>query len=263
MNEPRQSRAARADDLTAHADDALGGRAAASDPSVDPGGTINASSPAVREFFGDRMSAVEHYAELLAEEGVLRGLIGPRELPRLWERHILNCAAVAQVLPDAGTVVDLGSGAGLPGIVLAAMRPDLDVVLLEPMERRTAWLEEVRSSVGLDHVRVRRGRAEDMVGQLSADAVTARAVASMDRLVPWAMPLLKQGGVLLAMKGDRGRAELEEAGAVIDSWGGGAGEVVALGTVPGVETTTVVRVVRERAVVPSRPQRPGRRRRRD
>ncbi|KGM12262.1 16S rRNA (guanine(527)-N(7))-methyltransferase RsmG [Cellulomonas carbonis] len=209
------------------------------------------------------MGAVEHYAELLAEEGVLRGLIGPREVPRLWERHILNCAAVAQLMPDAGTVVDLGSGAGLPGIVLAAMRPDLDVVLLEPMERRTAWLEEVRSSVGLDHVRVRRGRAEDMVGQLSADAVTARAVASMDRLVPWAMPLLKQGGVLLAMKGDRGPAELEEARAVIDSWGGGAGEVVTVGTVPDVEATTVVRVVRERAVVPSRPQRPARRRRRD
>lgn len=230
----------------------LAGGARSEDGGIDP------RSPQVRAFFGSRYEAVAGYASLLAEQGTVRGLVGPREVPRLWERHILNCAAVARLLPSRGTVVDLGSGAGLPGIVLAAMRPELQFVLLEPMERRTLWLEEVRDRLGLANVEVRRGRAEEQRGELTSDVVTARAVASMDRLAGWALPLLGEGGELLAMKGDRAGDELASARPVVAAWGGGAGEIVSVGTLAGVASTTVVRVVRERLLSPAAPPRGGR-----
>ncbi|WP_255491693.1 MULTISPECIES: 16S rRNA (guanine(527)-N(7))-methyltransferase RsmG [unclassified Actinotalea] len=207
------------------------------------------------EVLGAGRPTVEAFHDLLAAEGVRRGLIGPREVARLWRRHLLNSAAVAPLLPATGTLVDVGSGAGLPGIVLAALRPDLRVVLLEPMLRRTTWLSEVRDSLGLSNVEVVRGRAEEQHGVISADAVTARAVAPMDRLARWTLPLLRPGGVLLAMKGEHAVEELAAAGAVIDALGGGERLVVDVS--PGGEVTRVVRVVRATVPVPA-PKRRGR-----
>lgn len=124
----------------------------------------------------------------------LRGLIGPREIGRIWDRHILNSAAVVQYLPQTGTIVDIGSGAGLPGLVIAAMRPEAEVVLIEPMERRCTWLNEMTETLGLTNVEVKRGRAEEFHDAFEADVVTARAVAALDKLARWSLPLLRHGG---------------------------------------------------------------------
>jgi len=139
-----------------------------------------------REVFGDVAAKAERYAELLAGPGVERGLLGPNEVPRLWERHLLNSAAVATLIPGPCSVVDLGSGAGLPGIVLALLLPGADVTLLEPALRRTIFLEECVAELGLGNARVWRARAEQAAGELTADVVTARAVAPLDRRwQPW------------------------------------------------------------------------------
>lgn len=136
--------------------------------------------------FGDRFADAVRYAELLSEAGVQRGLIGPREVPRLWERHLLNCAVLSEVVPEGVTVCDVGSGAGLPGIPLALVREDLKITLLEPLLRRTTFLTEVVEMLGLDHVTVVRGRAEEVMGKLQpVHVVTARAVAPLDRLAAW------------------------------------------------------------------------------
>ena len=201
--------------------------------------------PRLTEFFGAAWPAVERFASLLREHGEVRGLLGPREQSRLWERHLLNSAAVVQYLPAEGTIVDVGSGAGLPGVVIAAMRPQADVVLMEPMERRTLWLDEVVTELGLENVRVLRGRAEEYDGAIEADAVTARAVAAMDKLVRWCLPLVRPGGVLVALKGRSVAQELEKAKYVIRRVGGEPAEVLEAPTVPGVESTTVVRVMRK------------------
>ena len=203
-----------------------------------------AASPVTHDFLGPAQPILEQYAALLSDQGVLRGLIGPREVPRLWSRHLLNCAAVAPLLPVDGTVVDVGSGAGLPGVVLAAMRPDLRMVLIEPMERRTAWLSELVAELQLASIEVVRARAEDVHDRYVAAAVTARAVAPLRKLVPWTMPFLAPGGVLLAMKGSRAAAELDEASAVIHKHRGVDGEVLVVPSVRGVDPTTVVRVRR-------------------
>ena len=154
------------------------------------------------------MPLAVRFAEILADTGVSHGLIGPREVPRLWERHVLNCAVVADAFPDGTGVVDVGSGAGLPGVALAIVRPDLDVRLVEPMLRRTQWLSAVVSELGLGNVTVHRGRAEELVGTVSAPFVTARAVARLDRLARWCVPLLEPGGTLVAMKGRSAAEEL-------------------------------------------------------
>jgi 16S rRNA (guanine527-N7)-methyltransferase len=154
----------------------------------------------------------ERYAEWLTGAGVERGLVGPRESPRIWERHLLNCAAVEPLLPPTGSICDLGSGAGLPGVVLALLRPGQPLVLLEPLLRRAAFLEEVVDDLELDHVTVVRARAEDYARSApDHDAVVARAVAPLTRLLGWAFPLLRPGGELLALKGERADAELAEA----------------------------------------------------
>lgn len=168
--------------------------------------------PAAVELFGDRLPQAARYAELLQTVGVERGLIGPREVDRIWERHVLNCAAVAELLKPDERVVDIGSGAGLPGIPLALVRGDVAVTLVEPLLRRSDFLGEVVGELALDVVVV-RGRAEeksvrDQVG--GADVVTSRAVASLDKLVRWSLPLLRPGGRMLALKGDRADAELDE-----------------------------------------------------
>ena len=209
---------------------------------------IEGTDPRVREYLGDAYPRIARFAEMLAAAGVARGLIGPREVPRLWARHLLNSAAVASLLPADGTLVDVGSGAGLPGIVLACMRAGGDMVLLEPMERRATWLQEVVTELRLPSVEVVRARAEEMHGKLSATAVVARAVAPMDRLAGWTLPLLATGGVLLAMKGSRATDELRTAASAISRLGGGAADVVLASSIEGVTPTTVVRVVKQRMV---------------
>lgn len=199
----------------------------------------------VREFFGPAWAAVERYHRMLADEGVLRGLVGPREVSRLWERHLLNSAAVVPFLPATGRIVDMGSGAGLPGVVVAAMLPDAEVVLLEPMERRCAWLTEVVDELDLSNASVLRARAEEVHGTLSAQAVTARAVAPLDRLYRWALPLLAADGVLIALKGARAADEITAAEKVGRRFGAGPASIHAAHTIDGVDETTVVRVVRE------------------
>lgn len=173
----------------------------------------------MRSFFGPRLALMEVYAAHLAGAGVQRGLLGPREVPRLWERHLLNCAVVTSLVPPAASVIDVGSGAGLPGLVWAVCRPDLQVTALEPQERRVAFLRECVAGLELTNVEVRRGRAQDMTGVLSAEIVTARAVAPLGRLAAWSAPLLKTGGQLLAFKGDRAAAELAAARAELTRLG--------------------------------------------
>ena len=197
------------------------------------------------EYFGAAWPTVSRFAAMLREQGELRGLLGPREQSRLWERHLLNSAAVVQHLPRTGAIADVGSGAGLPGIVVAAMLPEAELVLIDPMERRTQWLEEVVAELGLSNVRVVRARAEELDGALEADAVTARAVAAMDKLARWCLPLLRDGGSLVALKGRSAGDELEKAKYVLRKLGGDAGEVLDAPTIPGVDSTTVVRVMRK------------------
>lgn len=207
--------------------------------------------PAAQALFGDRLEVAARYVELLATDGVVRGLIGPREAPRLWERHLLNCAAVAELISPSATVVDVGSGAGLPGIVLAVARPDISVILVEPLARRTAFLEEAVAALDLTgQVTVVRGRAEEQVGLLSADVVTARAVAPLDRLAGWCLPLASVGGRLLALKGVSAADEITEHEAAVARLGGGAAVVHQCGVGLIDPPTTVVEIVREREVVP-------------
>ena len=165
--------------------------------------------------FGDSLAKAQRYVELLATDGVTRGLMGPRETSRLWDRHLVNCALMADLVPERGELVDIGSGAGLPGIVLAMLRPSLHVVLLEPMLRRSVFLQECVSALDLPNATVIRARAEEKAAAgISADVATARAVAPLDRLVGWAAGLLRPGGQLLAIKGQSAEAELEAAAPV-------------------------------------------------
>lgn len=168
-------------------------------------------TPEVKEFFGLAFSSVEHYANMLIEEGELRGLIGPLEKSRIWSRHIVNCAAIAEFLPKSGSVADIGSGAGLPGIVIALMRPDLQVHLIETMQKRCVWLQDCVDELDIDNVVIHNCRAEQLHKKLSFDCVTARAVASTDKMARWASPLIKSGGKLVLLKGDRASSELEDA----------------------------------------------------
>nr|WP_144276358.1 16S rRNA (guanine(527)-N(7))-methyltransferase RsmG [Demequina sp. NBRC 110053] len=214
-------------------------------------------SATVCEYFGEAYERVEAFAELLADQGVLRGLIGPREVPRLWERHILNSAAVVPFLSspspmprvsgtsarDSGVIVDIGSGAGLPGMVIAAMLPDRRIVLVEPMERRTTWLAEASERCGIENVTVVRGRAEEVSDVVEADVITARAVASIDKLVKWSAPLLAPGGQMVLLKGRSAPDELERAKYVLRRYGL-TGTVHAAPTIASVEPTTVVRLSR-------------------
>jgi 16S rRNA (guanine527-N7)-methyltransferase len=199
--------------------------------------------PTAREVFGDALPTAERYTEFLAGPGVERGLIGPREVERLWDRHVLNCAVLSELVPPSAEVIDVGSGAGLPGVVLAIMRPDLSVTLLEPLLRRTVFLQECVDLLGLPNVTVRRARAEEVVGEYAADVVTARAVAPLERLAGWALPLLRLDGELLALKGERAAAELEEAQPVLEKFGVRAAEVLHVGRGKVDPPTTVVRAV--------------------
>ncbi|HYZ55177.1 MAG TPA: 16S rRNA (guanine(527)-N(7))-methyltransferase RsmG [Streptosporangiaceae bacterium] len=187
------------------------------------------------------MQTACRYASLLAERGVERGLIGPREVPRLWERHLLNCAVVAELIPAEAEVVDIGSGAGLPGLVIAMLLPRVRMVLLEPMLRRTAFLDECVAELGLANVTVCRGRAEEAAGKLCADVATARAVAPMDRLAELSVGVVRPGGTVLALKGRGARAELAKAEPVLQRLGARGAEVLTVGHGIVEPPTTVVR----------------------
>ncbi|WP_424212814.1 16S rRNA (guanine(527)-N(7))-methyltransferase RsmG [Streptomyces sp. BI20] len=210
----------------------------------EPEGSELPPAPEVaREVFGDRFPEAVRYAELLADAGVKRGLIGPREVPRLWERHVLNCAVLSEAVPEGVTVCDVGSGAGLPGIPLALARPDLRITLLEPLLRRTNFLQEVVELLGLDHVTVVRGRAEEMLGKVPpVHVVTARAVAPLDRLAGWGVPLLRPYGEMLALKGDTAEEELVAAKAALSKLGVVDTSVLHVGEGIVDPLSTVVRV---------------------
>jgi len=210
-------------------------------------------------FAVDRLPLAERYAELLATEGVVRGLIGPREAPRLWERHLLNCAVLAELVPPAASVADVGSGAGLPGVVLAIARPDLRVTLVEPLLRRTRFLDEAVEALGLEEqVEVVRGRAEELAGTRTFDVLTARAVAPLDRLARWCLPLVHPGGELVAMKGASARAEVEAAMPALKALGCAHPVVVELGVGVLAESTWAVRLARPEAGPVGWRGRPGR-----
>jgi 16S rRNA (guanine527-N7)-methyltransferase len=179
--------------------------------------------------FGDRLQLVERYVQWLLGAGVERGLIGPRETDRLWSRHILNCVAITPLIPAGATVVDIGSGAGLPGLAIAFARPDLDVVLVESMLRRTTFLDDVVADLELERVTVRRARAEELRGAgIGAEIVTARALAPIDRLVRWAAPLLAPGGTVLAIKGASAGDEVTNAWPAIVRSGFDTAELLAI-----------------------------------
>ena len=182
---------------------------------------VSAAPQAADTLFGPALAQALGYAEILAGAGVERGLIGPREVERLWDRHLLNSAAIAELLPQTARVADIGSGAGLPGIPLALARPDLRVTLIEPLLRRSEFLHEVIEELEID-VTVVRGRAEEravreQVGEM--DAVVSRAVASLDKITKWSMPLLRPGGEMLAIKGERAEDEAREHRRVMASLG--------------------------------------------
>ena len=193
------------------------------------------------DVFGSRLPLAQKYHDSLATDGSTRGFIGPREVPRLWERHLINCAVVAEVMPQNATLIDVGSGAGLPGIPLAIARPDLKITLIEPLLKRSTYLNEVVDLLGLDNVTVIRGRAEEgpvKKAVQGADIVTSRAVAPLGKLAKWSLPLVRKGGEMIALKGSSVHEELERDAADIKRAGGGKAEVM---TIHG---TTIIRVPR-------------------
>lgn len=181
------------------------------------------------ELFGERLPLAVKFAAALAGPGVERGLIGPRELPRLWDRHLLNCAVLGPEFPAGARVIDVGSGAGLPGLVLAIARPDLSLVLMEPMLRRVAWLNEMVELLGITGTEVCHGRAEAFWGKVSAPYVTARAVAPLATLALWCSGLISEGGWLLAMKGSRVAEEIARDQQALTAAGFGPAQAVQLG----------------------------------
>ncbi|WP_087486160.1 16S rRNA (guanine(527)-N(7))-methyltransferase RsmG [Brachybacterium massiliense] len=205
--------------------------------------------PTAERLFGERLDLAERFVSLLAEQGPERGLIGPREVERLWERHLLNCAFMADAIDDAApgarTLADVGSGAGLPGVVIAIARPELEVTLIETMQRRTTWLEEVDAELGLG-LEVVRARAEELHGTRSFEVVTARAVAALDKLARWTLPLVAEDGHLLAMKGSSAADEVDKAQKVLTKLGGAPPTISRYG-VGEVEVPTTVVQVRRRA----------------
>lgn len=207
----------------------------------------SAESVAASAVFGNTVDAAHAFVGHLATSGIERGLLGPREIPRLWGRHVLNCAVIAELMEPGSTVVDVGSGAGLPGLAVAIARPDLQLHLVEPLERRVTWLNEVVDDLRLTNVTVHRARAEEMIGRVSGQYVTARAVAALSTLAGWTLPLAAPGGQVLAIKGRSAEEEFEKARKPIRKLGGGAPEIVMAGTTILEVPTTVVRIVARRS----------------
>ena len=206
----------------------------------DSATTLSSPPEGAAEVFGSALEGAQVFAGMLATRGVEHGLIGPHEVPRLWDRHLLNCAVVAELIDSKpATLVDIGSGAGLPGIVLAMLRPKLRVILLEPMERRCRFLTDCVAELGLDNASVLRARAQDAV--LRADVATARALAPLDRLAELAVGLVRPGGMVLAIKGETAADELRKARPVLKRLGVRSAEVVRAGQGKVIPATTVVR----------------------
>lgn len=207
---------------------------------ADPPATPLAAGPV----FGDRLELAEHFVAILSDTGISHGLIGPRETPRLWDRHVLNCAVVQEAIPrteHTQQVVDVGSGAGLPGLALAIARPDLHLHLVEPLARRTGWLTGTVAQLGMTNVTVHTARAETMWDQLHAPWVTARAVSRIVQLAEWTLPLLEAGGSLLALKGSRAATELDESRTALTRLGVVEAGVDAYGAAVLSEPTIVLR----------------------
>ena len=204
---------------------------------------LNESERAAAEaVFGERLPLAERYVQHLATTGIERGLIGPREVPRLWVRHVLNCAVVQEYIAPNASVADVGSGAGLPGLCLAIARPDLKLTLIEPLERRVIWLNEVVEDLGLENVTVLRSRAEQAVGTVEADVVTARAVSALVGLLDITLPILRGTGELLALKGRSAAEEITKAKKKLNRYGARETEILTAGGDLLEEPTTVVRV---------------------
>ena len=202
---------------------------------------LNESERAAAEaVFGERLPLAERYVQHLATTGIERGLIGPREVPRLWARHVLNCAVVQEYIAPNASVADVGSGAGLPGLCLAIARPDLKLTLIEPLERRVIWLNEVVEDLGLENVL--RSRAEQAVGTVEADVVTARAVSALVGLLDITLPILCGTGELLALKGRSAAEEITKAKKKLNRYGARETEILTAGGDLLEEPTTVVRV---------------------
>lgn len=199
---------------------------------------------AAEALFGERVALAERYVEYLCTTGITHGLLGPREIPRMWSRHVLNCAVLAPELPAGGDVADVGSGAGLPGVALALARPDVEFTLIEPMERRVDWLDVVTKDLGLENVRIIRARAEDVTDEIMADAVTARAVSALKKLIPLTVPLLADEGELLFLKGRSAPEEIGAASKAISRYRLRQPEVQTLGGDLLEEPTTLVRAGR-------------------
>lgn len=207
---------------------------------------LPAPPESAEKIFGPRLDEAVAYHRLLATVGSTRGFIGPREVPRLWERHILNCAVIAEAFAEGIEVADIGSGAGLPGIPVAIARPDLQVRLIEPLLKRATFLSEVTEELGLDNVTVIRGRAEDKEVRAAGavDVVTSRAVAPLGKLTGWSLPLAKVGGHMVAMKGSSVGDELDRDREIIARAGGGDAEIFTVGEQLLSEPTTVIRIPR-------------------
>ncbi|MGO8957367.1 MAG: 16S rRNA (guanine(527)-N(7))-methyltransferase RsmG [Streptosporangiaceae bacterium] len=192
------------------------------------------------ELFGDVLPLAQKYAQLLTGAGVERGIVGPAEAERIWDRHLLNCGVVARLIPSRCSLVDLGSGAGLPGIVLAMLLPGAKVTLLEALARRVAFLEECVAELGLANAEVVRGRAEDLAGQFAADVVCSRAVAPLEKLAGLSVGLARPGGRVLAIKGVSAEAELARARPALARLGVSDARVSQVGSADGTATATVV-----------------------
>ena len=191
------------------------------------------------EAYPEAAENLTRFAAWLAGAGVERGFLGPREVDRIWDRHIANCAVVEELIPENSRVFDIGSGAGLPGVVLAIVRPDIQIGLIEPLMRRSQFLEEVIIDLGItDRVKVIRARAEELKGQ-SAPVVTARAVAPLEKLLTWALPLTAKGGQILALKGSSAATEIANAATILK---GRKAEILLCGQGLVDPQTTVVRV---------------------
>lgn len=201
-----------------------------------------AETVAAEKIFGDRLDLAKRYVAHLATSGIERGLLGPREVPRLWSRHVLNCAVIESLMERDAEVADVGSGAGLPGLCLAIARPDLKLTLIEPLERRCIWLTEVIDDLGLDNVTVMRGRAEQMTETINARYVTARAVSALSNLAGLTIPLLHGQGDLIAIKGRSAAEEIDKAQKVIRKLGGTETKVVTVGEDMLEEVTTVIQI---------------------
>lgn len=205
-------------------------------------------------FFGAQLGLAEQFARLLAGTGIDHGLIGPQERPRLWERHILNCAVTAPGFAPEADVLDIGSGAGLPGIALAIARPDLQVTLVEPLQRRGKWLEQATHDLGLTNVSLTVGRAESLWGTVRTRHVTARAVARLSMLARWCLPLLQPMGSLLVIKGATANTELEADGEDIAKMGGRRMRIEQYGLGVVDPPTVVARIEVDEAIQPPSPR---------